>query len=368
MRPVFFIGSEIYRGSSYGLKHPLAIPRVSTVMDLCRALGWLPADQYQTSPRARPKALQRFHTARYVAAVINAERDQTVTDATRERHGLGTLSNPVFPEMFRRPATAAGGSLLAAELVANGGIVFNPGGGTHHGLADKANGFCYFNDPVLCLLRLLDSGLERVAYVDIDAHYCDGVALALQHDPRVRIISVHEENRWPFSGGIEETGVGNLFNLPVPRGLNDSEFDQILTRFIAPAIRHHRPQALVLQCGADALSEDPLSRLELSNTAHCNTVRTVMTMTDRLIVLGGGGYNPWSVARAWTCVWAVLNGHRIPDTPPADVTALLGDLRWTRQKHSTPSAALTRTLLDQPRPGPVRDVIHHRIDALSRRF
>ena len=32
------IGSEIYRHSSYGPKHPLAIPRVSTALDLIRAL------------------------------------------------------------------------------------------------------------------------------------------------------------------------------------------------------------------------------------------------------------------------------------------------------------------------------------------
>ena len=69
----------------------------------------------------------------------------------RARHGLGTPSNPVFSEMFRRPATAAGGSLLAGELLKNGGIIYSPAGGTHHGLPDRANGFCYLNDPVLAI-------------------------------------------------------------------------------------------------------------------------------------------------------------------------------------------------------------------------
>jgi acetoin utilization protein AcuC len=53
-----FVGSEIYRGSSYGAHHPLRAPRVSTVMDLCRALGLLPAERYRTSPRAKPAALR----------------------------------------------------------------------------------------------------------------------------------------------------------------------------------------------------------------------------------------------------------------------------------------------------------------------
>jgi len=46
-----FLGSEIYRGSSYGAWHPLRVPRVSTVMDLSRAMGWLPREQFRTSPR-----------------------------------------------------------------------------------------------------------------------------------------------------------------------------------------------------------------------------------------------------------------------------------------------------------------------------
>ena len=68
-----FIGSEIYRHSSYSGWHPLRIPRVSTVMDLSRALGWLTEASYVASPRARPAALTAFHTADYVAALMRAD-------------------------------------------------------------------------------------------------------------------------------------------------------------------------------------------------------------------------------------------------------------------------------------------------------
>ena len=129
--PLFF-GSEIYRGSSYGAKHPLSIPRVPTVMDLSRAMGWLPPHQYRNSPRAKPAALSAFHTLDYIEALQNAERIGEVDAETRCKHHIGTLTNPVFPEIYRRPATAAGGSLLAAELLSKGGVIYNPGGGTHH--------------------------------------------------------------------------------------------------------------------------------------------------------------------------------------------------------------------------------------------
>ena len=68
-----FIGSEIYRDSTYGRGHPLAIPRVSLAIDLIRALGWFPDGSYIDSPRADADYLQRLHSADYVAAVIQAE-------------------------------------------------------------------------------------------------------------------------------------------------------------------------------------------------------------------------------------------------------------------------------------------------------
>lgn len=361
-----FIGSRIYRGSSYGARHPLSIPRVPTVIDLARLLGWLPAEAYLTSPRAKPAGLASFHTPDYIAAVQAAEATQEVSETVRARHGLGTLSNPVFPEMFRRPATAAGGSLLGADLIRDGGVVYNPGGGTHHGLADRAAGFCYFNDPVLALLRLRAHGLERILYLDIDAHHCDGVEAAFPGAEDIRMISIHERDRWPFTGKADQTAGGAALNLPAPRGFNDAEFDLLLERVVLPVVDRWEPEAVVLQCGADAVSEDPLSRLALSNRCHIRTVRELMARCDRLLVLGGGGYNPWSVGRCWTAVWGALSGQDLPDRLPRAATELLSGLRWARK--GTPTEALLTTLVDAPRGGPVRPEVADLAEAAARRW
>lgn len=363
-----FIGSEVYRGSSYGGWHPLRIPRVSTVMDLGRALGWLPPARYVTSPRAKPAALRLWHDPDYVAALVRAEAEGTVDDATRARHGLGTVANPVFAQMFRRPATSAGGTMLAAELVAGGGVVHVPGGGTHHAMADRANGFCYLNDPVLCILTLRRQGLARVAYVDIDAHHPDGVEAGLAGDPGVLMVSVHEERRWPFTGALADDGGGNAFNLPVPRGFNDTEMAAVLDALILPRVAAFRPDAIVLQSGADALLEDPLSRLALSNRAHVATALALRRLAPRLIVLGGGGYNPWSVARCWTAIWGALSAQETPDRLPDAAQAVLraldpAALRW---RHAVPQAHLTK-LLDDPRPGPLRSEVRERLAMLAKR-
>ncbi|MDD9726719.1 acetoin utilization protein AcuC [Roseovarius sp. SK2] len=361
-----FIGSEIYRGSSYGARHPLSIPRVPTVMDLCHAMGWLPRDRFRVSPRAKPAALTGFHTPAYITALQQAEAARRVDEATRARHQIGTLSNPIFPEIYRRPATAAGGSLLAADLLAQGGIVYNPGGGTHHGMADHAAGFCYLNDPVLAIKAFLAQGLTRIAYVDIDAHHCDGVAAAFHGDPHVLMISTHEEARWPFTGALDDRAGSHAINLPLPRGTHDDDFALLRDEVLLPAVQDWRPEVIVLQCGADAVLEDPLARLALSNNAHWQVVTALKQMAPRLLVLGGGGYNPWTVGRLWSGVWATLNGFEIPDRLPERARSVLAALSWTRQRGDRPDH-LVETLRDTPRHGPVQNEIRRRVQVLQAR-
>ncbi|GGX69530.1 acetoin utilization protein AcuC [Tateyamaria omphalii] len=361
-RPVF-IGSEIYRGSSYGPWHPLRVPRVSTVIDLSRAMGWLPRDAYVPSPRAKPDTLKIWHTPDYIAALHAAERAQAVTPDVRLRHQLGTSNNPVFPEMYRRPATAAGGSLLAGELLAGGGVVYHPAGGTHHAMPDRAGGFCYLNDPVLAILSLRRNGAQRIAYVDIDAHHPDGVEVAFGDNPDVLMISVHEDGLWPRTGTLGATDT--VVNLPVPRNLNDDEMALIRDQIILPRVQAFRPDAIVIQCGADGVEEDPQAHLSLSNNAHWAIVRSLMGLAPRLLVLGGGGYNPWSVGRLWTGVWATLNGYDIPDRVTSDAEDVLRALRFDgNRRGKNPPEHWFMSLQDAPRHGPIRDEIRSRLTVL----
>jgi acetoin utilization protein AcuC len=363
-----FIGSEIYRGSSYGPNHPLRVPRVSTVMDLARALSWLPPDRYRASPRAKPAALALWHDPAYIAALVRAEALGEATPDMRDRFHLGTVSNPVFPQVFRRPATGAGGTMLAADLLMAGlGVVHVPGGGTHHGLPDRANGFCYLNDVVLAIKVMLGAGLTRVAYVDLDAHHSDGVELAFTGDPRVRMISVHEEGRWPFTGALGDTAGGSAFNLPVPRGYNDSEARAVLHELILPRVAEFQPEALVLQCGADSLLEDPLSRLALSNRAYIEALDALVPLAPRVMVLGGGGYNPWSVGRLWTAIWGRISGQDLPDRLPEAAYSVLAGLSWSGGGRPPPDQVLLHTMLDAPREGPVRLDIRERLAILRGR-
>lgn len=355
-RPIL-IGSDIYRHSSYGSRHPLAIPRVSTTLDLIRAMGWLDEAQYMDSPAATPLQLARFHDPAYIQALIDGERDQALDPERRQRYNLGRLESPIFPELFRRPATAAGASILAADLLRHGGIVHSPAGGTHHGRPARASGFCFVNDPVLAILSLLDQGLTRIVYLDLDAHHGDGVEDAFTDDERVFTLSIHEAGRWPFTGSVHDRAGGWARNLPVPAGFNDAELVYLLDTVVIPLCTAFAPQAMILQCGADALADDPLSKLTLSNRGLWHAVATTMDLAPRVLVLGGGGYNPWSVARCWAGIWAVLNRFE-PDmelTPEAQ--AVLKQLVWHRAQGRTPPDRWFTTLADPHGKSSVRDEI-----------
>lgn len=355
-RPLF-LGSDVYRGSSYGPKHPLSIPRVSTAIDLSRAMGWLTDEAYLDSPMATPDQLARFHDPAYIEAVMQAEQTQKVDAETAARFNLGKMENPVFTEMFRRPATASGASILGANLILGGGIVYSPAGGTHHGRPDRASGFCYFNDPVLGILHLLDHGLTRVYYVDLDAHHGDGVQDAFHHDDRVLTLSIHEGARWPHTGKVGERASGMARNLPMPAGFNDSELRFLLEEVVLPLGEWFKPEAVVIQCGADALADDPMSRLELSNRALWRAVADLVELASRALVLGGGGYNPWSVGRCWAGIWATLNGID-PDVPPTPAAEeILRAITWNRREGRNPPERWFTTLADAPHEGRVREEV-----------
>ena len=349
-----FVGSDVYREAAFGKHHPLSIIRVAGVVDLCGMLGWFETGQFRESPRADEAVLCRFHHRDYVAALREADERGSVEKEVRDRYRIGTMENPLFPGLFKRASTAVGGSILAAELALEGRVVFHPSGGTHHGRAGRASGFCYFNDPVFSVLTLLERGARRVLYVDLDAHHGDGVQIAFEDEPRVLTVSIHEEKRWPYSGPVEDRGTGSARNLPVPKGFNDSELDFLVENAVLPLARAFEPQALVITCGADPLEGDPLSKLSLSNTGLWAAVEKLVGFCPRAAVLGGGGYNPWTVVRCWSGLWGRLSGRDLPEHLPAEARRFLAGFQCDLiDEDEVPENWLT-TLADAPNMGPVR--------------
>ncbi len=363
MSQPLMIGSEVFRATKQRREHPLGIPRVSLTTDLCRLLGWVDDRNYIDSPRATKLDLADFHDLEYIDAVEASEKLGWIDPALAELYHIGVNGNSIFDGMFRRPATACGGGLLAANRLAGaGGAIFNIGGGQHHGRPDRASGFCYFNEPALTIRALLRFGVERVFYVDLDAHQGDGVQDAFLDEPRVYTLSVHEAGRWPMAktaspgdlGTVEDSGPAHR-NLPVSAGFNDTELELLMEVAVLPLIQDFRPNVIYFQGGCDSLADDPQSKLMLSNTALWRALAIVSDAAPGILVSGGGGYNPYAVGRCWAGYWATLNGFDIPASLPEPAQNLLGEITWTHRLGRHPERHWLCTVADNPRPGRLRE-------------
>lgn len=359
-----FITHPVFQASGFGRHHPLAIPRQKTVLDLAGALGWIGKETLAIAPIANRSTLGTFHDTAYLSALEAACRSGSATPQARSEFGLGTMECPIFDGLWDRLNATVGGAILAADLARQGSLAFHPAGGTHHGRRERASGFCYSNDPVFAILRLLETGSRRVLYVDLDAHHGDGVEDAFAYDARVKTISVHEAGRWPFTGALSDRGGGYAHNVPVPADLNDDEFETLIRRAVLPLAERFHPDAVVVVAGVDALVGDPLSGLKLSNGALWDAVMALVALDLPTVVLGGGGYNPWTLARGWTGLWGRLSGRAIPDRLPPSAVSVLAPLDCDLVDEDDRDPAWLSTLQDLPRPGPVRSAIDDLVRAV----
>ncbi|MFP4560307.1 MAG: acetoin utilization protein AcuC [Thiohalorhabdus sp.] len=334
-RNAVYVGFARYDREGYDLNHPLLdIPRASLTFDLINAYGAFAEGEYLAGPTVPPDLLRTHHSPDYIDALRESEELGFVRSAVRERYNIGTMENPWFPELYTLPALMTGCSIRAAEEVIRGRTAFSPTGGMHHAKPDRASGFGYLNDGVLAIHRLREEGL-RVLYVDIDAHHGDGVERAFADDPEVFTFSLHMDTGYafPFTGGrlADQGGPGgeaSCLNVPLPKGTHDADYDALFTALWPRVLADFLPDVVVLEPGTDAIGGDPLGKLEITTQQFLRIVERIHRDSPRLLVLGGGGYHPLLLARAWAGVWGILSGRDLPEAIPEAGQALLAGVEW----------------------------------------
>jgi acetoin utilization protein AcuC len=319
------IHSEDWRRFDYGPDHPLRMERLGLTWRLMEAYGLtaLPRARVLAPELGDVEAIARFHTREYIEVLRGVSAGDWVPHA--DRYGLGPGDNPIFPGLWEAAQLSAGGSLLAAQLVAEGEAhrAFHFAGGLHHAMPGRASGFCYVNDAVLAVMKLRERGW-RVAYVDIDAHHGDGVQFAFYRDPDVLTISTHErgDRLFPGTGFVSEMGeadaLGFSVNLPLQPFTDDEVYQGAFEAVVPPLIAAFKPDAMVLQLGIDSHRTDPLTHLSLTIQGFTTVVKRLLDMAPRIVALGGGGYDLPNVARAWTAAWAAMNDVTLPDVLPRE--------------------------------------------------
>ncbi len=291
----------------FGDGHPFGPDRLAAFVREFEARGLSSRVGFIEPREATGEELLAFHTPAYVDFV----RERSVS-------GQGMLDGgdtPAFRGVFEAAACVVGATLNATETIMRGECrrAFVPIAGLHHAARDRAAGFCVFNDCGVAIELLRKrSGLERVAYVDIDAHHGDGVFYAFEDDATVIFADVHEDGRhlYPGTGAADETGrgaaQGTKLNVPMPPGADDAVFASVWPSVMAH-LERFAPDFIILQCGADSIGGDPITHLRFTAQTHGFAARELMGLAERLghgrlLALGGGGYNRSNIAQAWTAV------------------------------------------------------------------
>ncbi|MBO0846272.1 MAG: acetoin utilization protein AcuC [Nocardioides sp.] len=327
--PATVIFDPSLTGYDFGPSHPMAPVRVDLTMRLAQDLGVLDRLRMVSPSIADDDLIATVHESGLIEAVKRAGKDPYGFEPS---HGLGSDDNPVFADMHHAASHVVGATAEAARQVWSGESLHSVSicGGLHHAMPDRSSGFCIYNDVAVGIRWLLDQGVRKIAYVDVDVHHGDGVERIFYDDPRVLTISLHETGQvlFPGTGFPQECGgpnaEGSAVNVALPPGTADAGWLRAFHAVVPPLVREFGPDLLVTQHGCDSHRDDPLADLMLSVDGQRASYVALHELAHEVcggkwLSTGGGGYALVDVVpRAWTHLLSLVGGQPLDpatDTP-----------------------------------------------------
>lgn len=252
-------------------------------------------------PRAATdEDLLRVHTREHIAAMVATRGRATMIDAD-------TFTSPDSEEIAR---LAAGAVLTGVDQVLDGpprsralAMVRPPG---HHAEADRAMGFCIYNNIAVGAAYARSRGCARVAIVDYDVHHGNGTQWSFYEDPTVLFVSSHQYPFYPGTGAASETGrgagLGFTVNIPLAAGTQDDEIERRYAEQVLPALQAFKPDLLMISAGFDAHELDPLGQLRLTTGGFGRLTAMLIAEADalcrgRAVLVTEGGYDLTAIAQ-----------------------------------------------------------------------
>ncbi len=328
--------SDALLGYDFKKDHPLKPERLKLTYLLSKKLGLLDKVKEVEPTLASRQELELFHTPDFIDAV----EDSGINNNPHPRYGLGTIDNPIFPQIHDTGARYVGATLDAMRAIIDGASnAFCISGGMHHAHQSKASGFCIYNDVVIAIKLLQKQRDAKVMYFDFDAHHADGVQNAFYHTKDVLTISVHQsgQTQFPGTGFVYETGtaegVGYSVNIPLIPGAGTPELIRVYDEIVGPLFESFKPDLLITQLGVDGHYLDPLAHLTYTSHGFETVVRKIHDMSSKIcdigwLAVGGGGYHPVNVARLWSLFLSIMLDEKIPKKMPEEFQEICSELGY----------------------------------------
>ncbi len=296
MATTAYLFDKRFKQHETGMGHPERPERLVAIHEKLQKTN-LYKKLYRIESRfATEEEIEMVHLPSYVQRVRE--------EVERDIHFLDSMDTPVCRRSYDIARLAAGSGMAMCDAVLSGLAVcgfcnIRPPG--HHAEIASAGGFCIFNNVAIAARYLQKTHkVERIAIVDWDVHHGNGTQHIFEEDSSVYFVSLHQSPHYPGTGSFREKGrgegTGYTLNIPMGSGSGVKDYLREIRSKVIPALESFEPEIILISCGFDAHTLDPLSGIHLSSEAYYTLGKHITDVAKkcsqgRVIAFLEGGYN-----------------------------------------------------------------------------